>query len=359
MSYETTLQKLAALTPSHSEEERHVTWVGTTATVGASRTFDGRIEIFLAGAPISSIYPRLNNSLVRGMWYRSVGKRALEATRLLLPTAGHFTQVAAFICTELLRNGADNDLIAAFQKSEPLINYAVEGLSMNAEVTVGLKGELVLLQGLLQGRGSRDIIQVVDSWHGWRRSTRDFALGSTGVEVKTTTGASSSHEMQGLHQVEVSVQPDGEMELLLVSIGIENAMPDNDSAYTLPRIVDAILEQVRQSLQPADAGKLRASLLGHIRDYGSDQGMSYDHATMSEDPSFSQPFVLRWVRGYNMADDAVKVLRSATIAPLVHVDANTVRFSIQLPTQVSGDANPVSGLAAVASTIMNSPAEPG
>lgn len=352
MSYEDLLETLLALEPSASDQVRDVTWFGASPTIGASTTFDGRIEIFLAGAPLHSIFPRLANSLVRGTWHRSGDQPSVEATRLLLPTAGHFTQVAALICTELLRNGADADLLTAFQRSEALINHTVEALSMNAEALVGLKGELVLLQALLQSPSSHDVTQLIGTWQGWRRSTRDFALGSTGVEVKTTTGHTSTHEIQGIHQVEVSAPPGVEERLLLVSIGIESTTPDNVSAYTLPRIVDTILDCVRLALPPAEAGKLCTELLVHLEDYGSEHGIGYDHATMREELSFTQPFTLQWVRGYNMGDPAVRVLRSSTVSPFVHVEAASVRYSVQLPDHIAGDTNPVHGLAAVASTIL-------
>ncbi|WP_164775124.1 PD-(D/E)XK motif protein [Nocardioides pantholopis] len=353
MSYEIVLATLLAMQPSPSNEAREVAWLGANSAVGVSRTLDGRIEIFLAGARLHSIYPKLANSLVRGTWHRSGGQSAIKATRLLLPTAGHFTQVAAFICTELLRNGADDDLPTAFGKSEALINHSVEGLTMNAEALVGLKGELLLLQALLQTAASHDATQVIASWHGWRRSTRDFALGATGVEVKTTTGPTSTHEIQGIHQVEVSAPPSVEERLLLVSVGIESTTPDNISAFTLPRIVDTILDRVRHALPPAVSDKVCTELLVHVGDYGSEHGIGYDHTTMREDPAFSQPFALQWVRGYDMDDPAVRVLRSSTLSPFVHVEPASVRFSVQLPAQVAGDTNPVTGLAAVASAVLN------
>jgi hypothetical protein len=352
MSYEILLETLLSVKPSPSDEARDVTWLGASATVGVARTLAGRIEIFLVGEPLHSIYPRLANNLVQGTWHRSGGDPSVKATRLLLPTAGHFTQVAAFICTELLRNGADVDLPTAFKRSEALINHSVEGLSMNAESLVGLKGELLLLRALLQSASARDVTQLIDSWHGWRRSTRDFALGATGVEVKTTTGTTSTHEIQGIHQVEVSAPPAVEERLLLVSVGIESTTPDNRGAFTLPRLVDTILDLIGRALPPAQFGKASTELLVHVKDYGSEHGIGYDHATMSEDPAFCQPFIIRWIRGYDMSDAAIAVLTSSTVLPLVHVDPSTVRFSVQLPVQVSGDANPVNGWAAVASAIL-------
>ncbi|MBC7630557.1 PD-(D/E)XK motif protein [Aeromicrobium sp.] len=355
MTYEIALETLVSLKPSSSDEVRDVTWLGTSQTVGVSRTSKGGIEIFLAGAPLHSIYPSLARSLVHGPWHRSGGQPPVEANRLQLPSAGHFAQVAALICTELLRNGADDDLPRAFQRSEALINHSVEGLSMNAQALVGLKGELVLLQALLQSPSSHDVTQLIGTWHGWRRSTRDFALGPTGVEVKTTTEPTVTHKIQGIHQVEVSTPPGDEERLLLVSVGIERTTPDNASAFTLPRTVDTILDRVRHLLPPAEADKVCTEFLVHLQDYGSEYGISYDHTTMHEDPSFAQPFALQWVRAYDMGDPAVKVLRSSTVSTFVHVEPGSVSYSVQLPPQIAGDTNPVNGLAAVAAAILDGP----
>lgn len=54
-----------------------------------------------------------------------------------------------------------------------------------------------------------------------------------------------------------------------------------------------------------------------------------------------------------MTDPAIKVLKSADLAPFSMVDSSSVEFTITLPTQVQGDLNPLVGLGSTADAILN------
>ncbi|MCP5934038.1 hypothetical protein NL369_28385, partial [Klebsiella pneumoniae] len=86
------------------------------------------IEIFLAGPPIEPRSKIVRENLEHQLWWREGKEDALSASRLLLPAAGHFDQVAAFLCTELLRNGASENPGRAFWKAEPVIELAIQRL---------------------------------------------------------------------------------------------------------------------------------------------------------------------------------------------------------------------------------------
>ena len=72
-------------------------------------------------------------------WHRD-NARSFDANRLLFPALGHFDQVAAFICTELLRAGADTSLTRAFALTEPIIELAIERLGLKDRAILGLAG---------------------------------------------------------------------------------------------------------------------------------------------------------------------------------------------------------------------------
>src|SRR5690349_9914319 len=97
--------------------ERFVEWVDDDQKVGVARTHDQRIEIFLVGAELKARLRRVRDSLAHQTWYRHSEDPDFEANRLMLPSAAYFDQVAAFLCTEIIRNGASTNLQEAFTQT--------------------------------------------------------------------------------------------------------------------------------------------------------------------------------------------------------------------------------------------------
>lgn len=347
--YEDTLALIESVSPAEDAAERDVRWVSDASVVGVARAHDGKIEIFLRGEPLTAASGTIREVLEHQTWFRRAGLPAVEASRLLLPAAGHFDQVAAFVCTELLRNGADRDLATAFRRAEPIIELAIRRLRLTDQVLVGLAGELLLLDAICQSADNSKVVTIVGGWDGWRESRRDFALGNIGVEVKTTTRANSAHHVQGVHQVELFDGEDGsdrEDMLFLVSIGL--IWEDQEEAFSIPSLVDSIVRRLKDAGTP-DAVE---TFLAHVREYGAASDAGYDHKTMSTDRRFTRTFLPRFVRGYDMTDMQIEVLRSRDIVPHQHVVSDSVNFRIELPDRVSGDVNPIWGLHSVAGAIL-------
>lgn len=279
------------------------------------------------------------------------GQPSFDANRLALPVPTHFDQVAAFICTELLRSGADTSLAGAFAATEPIIELAIERLLVLDRIVVGLLGELLLLEALCRRSTPTHVAQLVESWDGWRRSSRDFTLGSLGIEVKTTAGNTSSHIVEGVHQVErntIAMDGDAEDRLLLVSIGVQ-ANTGETNSVTIPGLVDRILGRM------VDAGMDETAVgafLSHLAEYGRDSGGGYDHKERTSNAAFSKSFLTTFFRAYDMADDAIQVLRRQDVTVRAHVDVGSVKFRIDLPAAVSAE-NPMVGANQVALAILD------
>lgn len=349
-TYESILRRIEALRPSTSVLERQVEWLSPSGVLGIARTLDGRIEVFLVGPELIPKSRTIKRALDYQTWHRLAGEPSVNASRLLLPRAGHFDQVAAFICAELIRLGADQDVSEAFSRCEPLIDLAIARLRMTDEALLGLMGEMLLLDALLR-QGRRDHVEeVIESWKGWRRSIRDFSVGMVGVEVKTTTRLSSSHEVQGMHQLELASAKGTEKGLRLVSVGLEWIDDSSRASYTLPKLVQSIVEMIADAAEVASPDTTE-TLLDHIGAYGGDDDVGYDHRSMSGSAVFLHPFALRFVRAYDMTDPSVEVLRSLDLSRYRHVNAQSVRFQVELPDRIRGDVNPVVGLNAAAASI--------
>ncbi|MFC8190864.1 PD-(D/E)XK motif protein [Cellulomonas sp. NPDC057328] len=254
------------------------------------------------------------------------------------------------MCTELVRHGVARDTQSAFARTEPVVALALRRAAIGDAAIVGLAGELLVLDALLNVVTPGAVPDVLDAWKGSAPSSRDFQLGDVGVEVKTTTASDSVHHVTGVHQVEPGTSVDGtpESALYLLSLGIRWLGRGATGGFTLPGLVDSVVARAH------GAGVTEAvvdQLLTRVRQYGGDAGLGYDHASDSQLPRFLQPFEVRFERLYDMGDDDIHVLDSASLAGATHVDASTVEFTVRLPRRVRGDVNPVSGLRQIARAI--------
>lgn len=346
-SYESVLDLIGSVPSAASVDVRDIRWLTDARVIGISRDHNGQVEVFLKGVELKPSSKTIADAIEFREWHRD-GAPNFEANRLVLPALGHFDQVAAFICTELHRNGAEAGLRESFWKTEPIVELAIERLRISHETILGLAGELLLLDAMCRGAADDLVAQVVESWDGWKTSARDFSWGSTGIEVKTTTRETSSHLVQGVHQVERNDGVGGgssEDELYLVSIGLLQRADAGGNSFTIPQLVNRISARMEQT----GCGHDVARFLSRVLEYGSGEG--YDHRTMSEDPAYSAPFLTRFFRAYDMSDSAVEVLRRDDVTVHHHVDVSSVRFRVDLPTTASS-GNPVVGANQVAEVLL-------
>jgi hypothetical protein len=344
-SYEEVLELVENVPRAASAEVRDIHWLTGAQVLGVARDPQGQIEIFLQGKQLVADSRIVGDALEFRSWHRK-DAADLEANRLVFPALGHFDQVSGFICTELLRQQADTQLVKSFKTVEPLIELSIERIRMADEVKIGLAGELLLLDALCRRADDEQVRLVVDSWDGWQRSARDFTWKNTGVEVKTTLRNSSSHLVEGIHQVEIDDGEGGSTEdhLYLVSVGLQRT-EDGGNSFTIPQLVGRILDRMAS----AGCGGGHGKLLFRIAEYGPGEG--YDHATMATEPSFNTSYLTTFIRAYDMSDDGVRVLRRDDIASHEHVDIDSVKFRVLLPAAV-GPNNPVVGANQVADLIL-------
>ncbi|WP_313301142.1 PD-(D/E)XK motif protein [Diaphorobacter sp.] len=347
-SYEEVLDQINAVPAGTPGDDRTITWLTDAQVVGLARNSRGHLELFLAGDQLKPRTRTVKSAIHYHSWHRDT-QSPLSANRILLPALGHFDQVGAFIASELLREKADANLERAFAVTEPLIELAIKRLEISENAILGLIGELLLLDALCRHVADPQVGPVVQAWDGWRRSARDFTWESTGVEIKTTTRATSSHAIHGIHQIEPTPASDdapGESRLLLVSIGLQQTDP-NAPALSIPSLVESIVARLTVS----GSSGLVDEFLKRVAMYGSESGIGYEHATTANEAPFTTPFSVTFIRGYDMADPAVEVLRRDDVVAHQHVDAQSLTFRVELPATISLD-NPIAGARRVAEAIL-------
>ena len=329
--------------PPAAGEDRQVIWADPGRRVGIARGRLGHLEIFLPGPPLTTVSREIGPNLRHNTWQSADGE--LLANRLLLPTAAHFDSVAAFLCSALVENGVLGDLADGFRRTEPVIEMAMERIELQDSAFVGLCGELRILVALIDNAPRSRLREVVDGWYGHVHSSRDFQIGSAGIEVKTTTKRTSTHRIHGVAQAEPGHPVHGgyESTLILTSVGLERA--DGEVVQGTWSLPDVVSELVERCIRVSDVHPdLEAELLEKIRRYGDDDGMGYDHANPDHRVSFAQPWRVRFVRWYDMSDRDLHALRSPDLAPFPEVDRSTIHYDLALPDSVRGDLNPWVGL---------------
>lgn len=347
-NYEEVLEQINAVPAGVTGNDRSITWLTDAQVVGLARNNRGHLELFLAGDQLKPRTSTVKSAIQYHSWHRDT-QPPLSANRILLPAFGHFDQVGAFIAAELLREKADANLERAFAVTEPLIELAIKRLEISENAILGLVGELLLLDALCRRADDVHVGPLVQGWDGWRRSARDLTWQGTSVEIKTTTRSTSSHAIHGVHQIEPAPATDdapGEARLLLVSVGLRQADP-NVPALSIPSLVESIVARLTVS----GASGLVDEFLKRVAMYGSESGIGYEHATMAKEAPFTTPFSVTFVRGYDMADPAVEVLRRDDVVAHQHVDAQSLSFRVELPATISLN-NPIAGARRVAEAIL-------
>ena len=347
-SYEEVLEQINAVPAGLTGNDRTINWLTDAQVVGVARNSRGHLELFLAGEQLKPRTSTVKYAIHYHSWHRDT-QPPLSANRILLPALGHFDQVGAFIAAELLREKADANMERAFAVIEPLIELAIKRLEIAESAILGLVGELLLLDALCRRADDRHVGPVVQAWDGWRRSARDLTWEGTGVEIKTTTRTTSSHAVRGVHQIEPAAATDdgpGESRLLLVSIGLQQTDP-SVPALSIPSLVENIVARLTVS----GASGLVDEFLKRVAMYGSELGIGYEHATMAKEAPFTTTFSVTFVRGYDMADPAVEVLRRDDVVAHQHVDVQSLSFRVDLPATISLN-NPITGARRVAEAIL-------
>jgi hypothetical protein len=345
-TYEWLRSEVSSLPKAPLPSSRRLDWVTSEHSIAVSRDTEGRLEVFVPGEPLSATTRTVAEVLEHQVWKADDGTE-LAATRVVLPAGHHFDQFGALVCVELLANGLEQDPQVAFSAVEPLIALALTREMVTDLTLMGLIGELALLEALLAATPPDSASDVLRSWAGSAPSARDFQLGTVGVEVKTTQGASSIHHVEGVHQVELGHSNDNvaETALFLLSLGI-SWIADMDEGESLPELVDSILTRM-----PGIDG--RVDLLARIKQYGGDAAVGYDHQRDREKVRYSTRFYFRFERLYDMCDDRLKLLSSAHLAGLANVDPGSVTFRVVLNDRIRGEHNPVTGWSALTSRILS------
>lgn len=342
VTYEELRDQLVALEPPSAAGERSNLWV-IPRVLGLARTFDDSFELFVVGERVHPRTAIVRRHLEYGRWEVAGTGERFEASRLVLPPAPHFLAVATMIAVELHRAGLGTKraLQDVTDDVEPIIEMALRRGALGESHQVGLIGELLCLEVMLDAvlRRSELRMSVLDMWQGHRQGLRDFRIGGTAIEVKTTQQEASSHKISGLHQVEPT-EVDGMVEdtLYLLSIGLAAS---EHEGQTLPEVVQRIVDRLADPANhPSGLSPLQRRFLDDVARYGSGSLRGYDHTTMAQWQVYSARFRATFTpRLYDLGDPDVRIIRRRDLAG-TYVSPDDIQYRLDLEPNING-MNPV------------------
>lgn len=342
-AYENLRSELEALAPPTNVEDRKTLWV-VDRVFGIAKTINGAIELFLVGERVNPSTSLVRRHLGYGQWQIAEDFARIDSNRIMLPAEPHFLPLAAMIGVELVRFGltSSDALQESFRKVEPLIELALRQAALAEEHILGLVGELLCLEVMLDSATNKREMRasVLDMWRGHSSGLRDFLIGDVAIEVKTTHSQTSSHKFTGLHQVEPDMKHGSqESGLFLLSMGLTTSESEGQS---LSAVVQRILTKLSQQggNQLASLGPLQMRFLRDVAAYGSESSVGYDHLSMSGEKMYNVKFRATFSpRLYDLVDPEVRIIRKRDLAGTC-VSASDLQFRLDLVTSFT-PMNPV------------------
>ena len=294
---------------------------------------ENRSILVLAGAHIDSSKDSIRKAMLHDHWRTEAGE-TLQGSLIRLHEGEEFLVATTTIATELLKKGLDHRPInEVFLEVENFIELVIRRILLPPETMIGLLGELIVIDTLIDSINSLDEpkkFAITSVWQGFTTDSRDFRINKLGLEVKTTTHDYSEHHIGSLNQIEARNTEGEDAEILrLISIGLkENS--GVGGRFSIASMTTHILDKLSDEEQ--------GIFLKQLSQYGPDDCMGYDHELMSEWEVYQRSFSLTFSpRVYDLTDPNVLILRRSMFDELLkHMFPERISFMIKLPDEVPG-----------------------
>jgi hypothetical protein len=253
---ETLFAQLEGLQQS-TGEERLATRIAT-GRLYVARSGDF-LELFIEGS-------RESFGQMRGARYVSWGEfRDLDSGRLvpaLVLKVKHGVtgaRLLAHVTYELasaLERDPEITNVTLLQIVGPFLSLLLEASVLSTEEQMGLMGELLFLQELLNfGLSQRPAVpaaMVLECWHGWQPAGRDYSGPGIAIECKATAADVRVHALTGMYQVLPDINA-AEERVYVFSTGLRQ---DPSSPF---RLIEQV-ERIEAALPPTEHSSFRNRL---------------------------------------------------------------------------------------------------
>jgi len=307
--------------PRHQDPERRdFTWV-VDGALGVARDTDDRVEIYLTGYQIRPRSMAVARNSHPQPIYRPGETVALDTLCVSLPELPHFDQFAAFLLSELVRLGVEEDVYGAFRQTEPLIEMAFARNRATPSALTAFTANLLVFRAALRQASRSQMPAVVRSW---TRSApwRDISAGTEGMIIRGVEGKTSVHRVNNLSEVSLSSE---ENHLWLLSIGLHwdpsDASP-RETVWSITRDMELMIRSVDQQTW--------SFMQEWLETFRVSDTFSYIHDEAADNPLFNRHFAVTFNRIFSL-DDGEGLLTRADMTRRRFVVPGSVGYDVELP----------------------------
>ena len=208
------------------------------------RNADDCIELFIEGTLESFAQSAVGHGLEFGRFKER--RNAREFTALVIrsgPGVGWVRPMAhlAYEAVQAVHRDPQVTNEALLRSLSPFLRLAIARELLSTEHQVGLTGELIFLQELLNAASALGVSSrtALSRWTGWSAASRDFKGEGIAVEVKATGGPSRQHWVHPMYQL--LPEPSSGEKVFVCSIGLR---VDRSRPYRLTTAIKRILERL-------------------------------------------------------------------------------------------------------------------
>ena len=173
--------------------------------------------------------------------------------------SGHSRLLAhvAYESARILSENPEIDNQSLLIGISPFLSLIVQSQVMSVSRQMGLTGELILMEQLLNHANEMGIShsRVMNSWKGYSNSDRDFYRNGIAIEVKSSGSRNRVHSISSIDQLLIDEQAEEER-LFVYSIGLK---ADSSRNYKLVTQID----NITRILNPMFHGEFFDQLSGY------------------------------------------------------------------------------------------------
>jgi Putative PD-(D/E)XK family member, (DUF4420) len=222
-----------------------------------ARNADDCVELFIEGTLESFAQTPVGRGLEFGQFRETRNAREFSALVIRSGPGGGWVRPMAHLAYEAVQAIHQDPQItneALLLAVGPFLRLVIAKELLSTEQQVGLTGELIFLQELLNAASALGVSSrtALGRWTGWGAASRDFKGGGIAVEVKATGGPSRQHWVHPMYQL-LAAASSGE-KVFVCSIGLR---VDRSRPYRLTTAIERILESL-----PGDSHEQFIELIG-------------------------------------------------------------------------------------------------
>ncbi|NRQ50397.1 hypothetical protein [Aeromicrobium stalagmiti] len=296
---------------------RDISWV-VPGELGLCRSPLGEVVVVLRSDELSPQSAVVARHCHQQPIYRAGVVAATETTMLSLPPLAHFDQFVAFICAEMLRQGAETDLESSFHATEPLIELAFTQHGTAERSLHALAARVLLLSRIVENSGDTALPRIMEAFCN-SPAYRDLRTEGHGVIVRTSDQSASAVDIN--HPAEVSLDDD-ESSLTLLQLVLSRGLAGD--GFDIPELVDRLVARLRTA-----AHEWVNPFISWVETFRRSDTFGYVHDDSRDSAFYGRQFSLDSASTINLASQSAGVLRTSDLATYPAVIPGSVSYKIR------------------------------